>query len=410
MQPLDRSDQYQDQTGFIDVKKLIAAYSFDEHVQRADDYFKSIENPWVHQLRKPFHEFQDSRATLAGFAAVLDVAKLRAGHRVVDFGCGTGWLSMALALMRCTPIGLDVSQEALNIARSAVDEHPLLRTLDIAFDVIGETMIGLEDASVDRIICFDSFHHVSDQATYLKEFHRILKPGGLAVFHEPGPRHSASKASQEEMANFAVIENDIVIEDIAQIAQAIGFQDLRLAAFTDTPILLDMKTYLRGVERRGGLGFYHQMGKALMAQGYEKRVFVMRKAGETDADSRFPERLGAKVTVKAHNFDPASRVLSAEVSVKNTGNGLWLASGAAAGAVNLAATVVQADGTQRSEAARFPIAPTDTPAGMEQLVKVALEIPAAYGEAFIVELDLVSELITWFSEQGLSPTLIHQVP
>jgi len=408
MQPLDRSDQYQDQNGFIDVKKLIAAYSFDEHVQRADDYFKSIDDPWVHQLRKPFHEFQDSRATLAGFAAVLEVAKLRIGHRVVDFGCGTGWLSMALALMRCTPIGLDVSQEALNIARSAVDEHPLLRTLDIAFDVIGETMIGLEDASVDRIICFDSFHHVSDQATYLKEFHRILKPGGLAVFHEPGPRHSASKTSQEEMANFAVIENDIVIEDIARIAQAIGFQDLRLAAFTDTPILLDMGTYLKGVERRGSLGFYHRMGKALMAQGYEKRVFVMRKAGETDADSRFPERLGAKVTVKAHNFDPASRVLSAEVSVKNTGNGLWLASGAGAGAVNLAATIT--DGTQRSEAARFPIASTETPAGVTQVVNVALQIPEAYGETFTIELDLVSELITWFSEQGLPPTRIHQAP
>jgi len=410
MQPLDRSDQYRDQTGFIDVKKLIAAYSFDEHVQRADDYFKSIEDPWVHQLRKPFHEFQDSRATLAGFSAVLEVAKLRVGHRVVDFGCGTGWLSMALALMRCTPIGLDVSQEALNIARGAVEEHPLLRRLDITFDVIGETMIGLEDASVDRIICFDSFHHVSDQATYLQEFHRILRPGGLAVFHEPGPRHSASKASQEEMANFAVIENDIIIEDIARTAQAIGFQDLRLAAFTESPILLDMGTYLRGVERRGGFGFYHRMGKALMAQGYEKRVFVMRKAGETDADSRFPERLGAKVTVKTHNFDAASRTLSAEVSVKNTGNGVWLASGAAAGAVNLAATIMQADGAQRSEAARFPIAVADTPAGVEQVVMVTLQIPESYGEAFVIELDLVSELITWFSEQGFPPTQIKPIP
>lgn len=67
------------------------------------------------------------------------------------------------------------------------------------------------------------------------------------------------------------------------------------------------------------------MGKAFTAQGYEKRVFVIRKAGETDADSRFPERLGAKITVTTHSFDPVSRMLSAEVSVKNTGNGLWLA-------------------------------------------------------------------------------------
>mgnify|MGYP001564596588 FL=1 len=81
---------------------------------------------------------------------------------------------------------------------------------------------------------------------------------------------------------------------------------------------------------------------------------------------------------------------------------------AGAGAVNLAATIT--DGAQRSEAARFPIAPTDTPAGVTQVVNVALQIPETYGETFTIELDLVSELITWFSEQGLPPTWIHQAP
>ena len=399
----DRSDQYTDRKGFIDVAKLIATFSFEEHVRRADNYFKGITDPWEFLLRKPFHEPGDSRASLAGFAAVLEMTRIRRGHRVVDFGCGAGWLSMALALMRCTAIGLDVSEQVLAIARAAVAEHPALSQSDISFQTIGEKTIGLADESVDRIVCFDSFHHVSNQAAYLREFHRILKPGGLAAFHEPGPRHSAQPLSQYEMRTFAVVENDIVIEDIARIAETIGFLDLRLAAFTESPIMLDMKTYLRGVEGRERDDFYKRLGMAIMSQSYEKRVFVMRKAGETDSDSRFPDNLGAAFVVESHGFDPATRRLSVRLRLRNTGKGYWLASGVESGAVNLAVRALNPDGTKGAELNRFPVAPAITPAGGERVVEIALEIPNAAAEGFAVEFDLVSEGIAWFSGHGVAP-------
>lgn len=403
----DRSDRYTDANGFIDVRKLMAAFTFEEHVRRADDYFKVMADPWIHILRKPFHEPQDTRANLAGFAAVLEMAKIRTGQRVVDFGCGAGWLSQALSLMRCIPVGLDVSEEVLKVARAAVDEHPLLRSQDITFLAIGETTIPLDDESVDRIICFDSFHHVTNQQAYLREFHRILRPGGLAAFHEPGPRHSTSEMSQSEMRNFAVVENDIVIEDIARMAEEIGFKDLRLAAFTESPVMLDMTAFLRGVGRRGGFRFYHGLGRTLMAQSCEKRVFVIRKAGETDGDSRFRDRLGAALTVDSHSFDQATRRLTARLTVRNTGTGYWLASGVAAGAVNLSARIILADGKREADAARFPVAAAATPSGQARMVEVSLEIPYAAGDDFAVEFDLVSELVAWFSDLGMPPLALR---
>src|SRR5258706_8323224 len=192
----------------IDVKKLIAAYTFEEHAERADKYFDAVTDPWAHHLRKPFTTTQECSATLSGLSALLQLLKLQPGHHIVDFGCGAGWLSSVLALLQCQVTSIDISQRALDIARLAVLEHPFLRRQQIAFRRLEEARIPVDTSSVDRIICLDSFHHVADQKLYLQEFFRLLRPGGIVGFHEPGPGHSRSPGSQYEMRKYAVIEND----------------------------------------------------------------------------------------------------------------------------------------------------------------------------------------------------------
>jgi hypothetical protein len=54
LEVIDKSAQYTAADGMIDVKKLIAAYSFEEHAERADKYFDAVTDPWAHHLRKPF--------------------------------------------------------------------------------------------------------------------------------------------------------------------------------------------------------------------------------------------------------------------------------------------------------------------------------------------------------------------
>ena len=47
------------------------------------------------------------------------------------------------------------------------------------------TALNFEDASVARIISLDTLEHVADYETALREFHRVLSPGGVCVVHVP---------------------------------------------------------------------------------------------------------------------------------------------------------------------------------------------------------------------------------
>ncbi|WP_269716681.1 class I SAM-dependent methyltransferase [Caulobacter sp. NIBR2454] len=392
--------QYTDASGFIDVKKLIEAYPFEDHVRRADEYFRTIDDPWVHHFRKPYHEIHDTAATLSGFAAVLKLGKFKPGHVIVDFGCGAGWLSAALSMMRCKPIGLDISEGGLDMARRFVNEHPLLSTQDIRFEAIRkEKSVPLDDASVDRVICFDSFHHVSDQAAYLNEFHRVLAPGGLAIFHEPGPRHSRTDQSQLEMREFAVIENDIFIEDIWADAQKAGFVGIEMAVFNEIPLTVDLKGFNRGIKGLLAPWTYYKLGLQLMRQMNDKRVFVLRKAGPLDGSSRFADQLGGRLEVVERSFEPEKRILTATLNLANQGRGHWLPSGAGFGAVNLGLNASGPDGAKAyADAIHLPVASEETTAGESRRVTVKAEIPWQLGPVFNVEIQLVSEHVAWFGE------------
>ncbi len=54
--------------------------------------------------------------------------------------------------------------------------------LDIVSDI---TSIPLEDASVDAIMCTEVFEHIPDAVAAIKEFTRLLKPGGYLLLTAP---------------------------------------------------------------------------------------------------------------------------------------------------------------------------------------------------------------------------------
>jgi 2-polyprenyl-3-methyl-5-hydroxy-6-metoxy-1,4-benzoquinol methylase len=318
----------------IDVKKLIAAYTFEEHALRADAYFRNVVDPWSHHLRKPFTTALECSAALSSLSTLLQMIELQPEQHVVDFGCGTGWLSSALALLQCRVTGIDISQRALDIAQAAVREHPFLKRQMITFRRLEEARIPVDTASAHRIICFDSFHHVADQKLYLQEFFRILKPGGMVAFNEPAPDHSLSPASQYEMRNYAVIENDIVIEEISAIATMIGFEEMRMAISAGTPMtmLVDNLISQAGTHDRT---VYEDLGRRLFEQATKKNVFTLRKPGAEALDSRIAGALGAELAIEAQAYTAGTARLQVSLLARNTGTSVWLPSGDGVGAVNI---------------------------------------------------------------------------
>ncbi len=153
--------------------------------------------------------------------AAVRMAEVKPTDVVLDVACGTGDLSLAFAdAGAARVIGVDFTFEMLPIARAksqgprAKSEgprakgqgpsnlpstlgprpsalHPRPSTLGPAYHAGDAMRLPLADASVDVVSIAFGIRNVADPAAALREFHRVLRPGGRLVILEFGLPTSA---------------------------------------------------------------------------------------------------------------------------------------------------------------------------------------------------------------------------
>ena len=102
--------------------------------------------------------------------------KCRPGEVVLDVPVGGAPpLRSASGRLRGTYIGIDLSPRML---RRAVRERTAEGLDNVLLARADALRLPLRDRSVDRILCFNGLHVLPDKRTALREFHRVLKPGG----------------------------------------------------------------------------------------------------------------------------------------------------------------------------------------------------------------------------------------
>lgn len=104
-------------------------------------------------------------------------AGLQDGMQVVDLGCGTGAVCLAIASkFPNTHIwGIDRSHHLLNTARQVQQEQELNNLEFIQGDAYA---LNLPNASIDFVYGRLLFQHLAEPIKALKEISRVLKPGG----------------------------------------------------------------------------------------------------------------------------------------------------------------------------------------------------------------------------------------
>jgi SAM-dependent methyltransferase len=103
------------------------------------------------------------------------------GSRIVDFGCGSGSNSVLLAGRGAHVIGVDISEDLIRLARRRMAAN---RRDGVSFVVGSAHDLPLPSGSVDVVFGIAVLHHL-DLRLVSREVHRVLKPGGRAIFQEP---------------------------------------------------------------------------------------------------------------------------------------------------------------------------------------------------------------------------------
>jgi SAM-dependent methyltransferase len=105
---------------------------------------------------------------------------IKTGHpRIIDIGCGTGrWTT------RLHAIGIDASPAMLAVAA----QKPGLRS---RLAVAEATALPVASQSADLVLSTLTLGHIRDHAAAMREFARILKPGGTLILTDFHPSAAA---------------------------------------------------------------------------------------------------------------------------------------------------------------------------------------------------------------------------
>ena len=147
------------------------------HYDDLDRFYREIWGEHVHHGLWRSRQETTEEATYGLIAEVAAQARVRAGDRVCDVGCGYGGTSRILARDYGAKVtGLTVStaqhEHAMSLDPEAVNPSYLLRDW-LAND--------LEPASFDAVLAIESSEHMADLKEFFNESARVLKPGGRFV-------------------------------------------------------------------------------------------------------------------------------------------------------------------------------------------------------------------------------------
>ena len=159
-------------------------------------------------------------------AAILSAAGAGPFERMIDLGTGAGRMLALLGPKAKDAIGLDLSQQMLNVARLHVTEAGL-HGVELRHGDIFATR--LPDRSADLVVVHQVLHYLSDPASAVIEAGRLVAPGGRLLIIDFAPhaleflreahQHRRLGLSDDEMGRW-MAEAGLLAPDLTTLPSA----------------------------------------------------------------------------------------------------------------------------------------------------------------------------------------------
>lgn len=178
----------------------------------------------------PTYDTSPNPQIVLEFPDVLGLLAPIAGETILDAACGTGRYTVPIAERGAVVIGLDFSTEMLAIARRrlpATEFHATDLTKPLPF----------LPHHFDAILCAQALKHIPDLGLVMREFARVLRPGGRVVFSVTHPGMVWDDYEMREHPGFLLPAHaDIIHHQLNDYMAAVENAGLRIARLVEIPI------------------------------------------------------------------------------------------------------------------------------------------------------------------------------
>ena len=140
----------------------------------------------------PFYERSWHAQLQPAQDALIALADLKPGERVLDAACGSGLVTFRAAALTAPGgqvIGTDISEQMIVAARGASGGVGNVR-----FERMDVEDLKFSDGLFDAALCALGLMYVPDAEKSVRELHRVLRPGGRAVAAVWGERRKCGWA------------------------------------------------------------------------------------------------------------------------------------------------------------------------------------------------------------------------
>jgi ubiquinone/menaquinone biosynthesis C-methylase UbiE len=159
--------------------------------------------------------------------ALLGSIPVNRTMRVLDFGCGTGIVSLRIQPLVESITAIDSSRSMLAVLAEKVASRGLKNIMAQHLDIEqGQLLSG----QYDLVVCSMTLHHVKDPAALLHQFGRVLVPGGQFGLADLEPDQGMFHGD-----NRSVFHNGFSRDNMRGLLEETGFENIKFRNVTTIP-------------------------------------------------------------------------------------------------------------------------------------------------------------------------------